>query len=230
VLNSIISGGITMPSFLICILAAIALGIGTALVFTYKTRHTASLTLSLAILPAAVALVIMLVNGNIGAGVAVAGAFALVRFRSVPGTAKEISGIFIAMAVGLACGMGYVWLAAIFFVIMALLVLVLQITGFGNEKTAGRVLKITIPENLDYDGLFDDVFEKYAADCTLEKVRTTNMGTLYELTYELNMKKRGGQQGLHRRAALPQRQPQYYPWPGIGQGNDVRKDPFTGNP
>jgi hypothetical protein len=188
VLNSIISGGITMPSFLICILVAIALGIGAALVFTYKTRHTASLTLSLAILPAAVALVIMLVNGNIGAGVAVAGAFALVRFRSVPGTAKEISGIFIAMAVGLACGMGYVWLAAIFFVIMALLVLVLQITGFGNEKTAGRVLKITIPENLDYDGLFDDVFEKYAADCTLEKVRTTNMGTLYELTYELNMR------------------------------------------
>ena len=187
-LNSIIASGITLKGFLICVVTAIVLGVGTALVFTYKTRHSASLTMTLAILPAAVTLVIMLVNGNIGAGVAVAGAFALVRFRSVPGTAKEIAGIFVAMAIGLACGMGYVWLGAIFFVIMALFVLVMSLTGFGRDKTSGKQLKITIPENLDYEGLFDDLFEKYAVRWELCKVQTTNMGTLFELNYEMDMK------------------------------------------
>lgn len=187
-LNSITAAGMTTGTFLICILLAVALGVGTAIVFSYKTRHTASMALTLAIMPAAIALVIMLVNGNIGAGVAVAGAFTLVRFRSVPGTAREIAAIFVDMAVGLACGMGYVGLAVAFFLIMAVMVLLLTVTGFGDKGADRRQLKITIPENLDYSDLFDDLLDQYTASYDLTRVRTTNMGTLYELQYDVSLK------------------------------------------
>jgi uncharacterized membrane protein YhiD involved in acid resistance len=191
VLNSVIAGGVTVGGFLICLFSAIALGVLTALVFTYKTKHTSSLAMSLAIMPAAVALVIMMVNGNIGAGVAVAGAFTLVRFRSVPGTAKEVAGLFVAMAIGLACGMGYVAVAGVFFVVMAVFVLVLSTVQFGEDKGSSKQLKITIPENLDYDGLFDDLFEKYTKSSELQRIKTTNMGTLYELTYDVTLNNAG---------------------------------------
>lgn len=186
-LNSITSTGMTTWTFLLCILLAVVLGIGTALVFSFKSRNSASMTLTLSIMPAAIALVIMLVNGNVGAGVAVAGAFTLVRFRSVPGTAREIAAIFVDMAVGLACGMGHIGLAILFFAIMALLVIALTMFGFG-EKAGNRQLKITIPENLDYNDLFDDLFRKYTSSCELIRVRTTNMGTLYELCYDVVLK------------------------------------------
>ena len=146
------------------------------------------MSLTLAIMPAAIALVIMLVNGNIGAGVAVAGAFTLVRFRSMPGTAREIAAIFVDMAVGLACGMGYIVLAVIFFVVIAAMVILLTLIGFGDKSASTRQLKITIPENLDYNDLFDDLFEKYTTSQTLTRVRTSNMGTLYELTYDVVLK------------------------------------------
>jgi uncharacterized membrane protein YhiD involved in acid resistance len=191
VLNSVIAGGVTVGGFLICLFSAIALGVLTALVFTYKTKHTSSLAMSLAIMPAAVALVIMMVNGNIGAGVAVAGAFTLVRFRSVPGTAKEVAGLFVAMAIGLACGMGYVAVAGVFFVVMAVFVLVLSTVQFGEDKGSSKQLKITIPENLDYDELFDDLFEKYTKSSELQRIKTTNMGTLYELTYDVTLNNDG---------------------------------------
>ena len=190
-LNSVIAGGVTVGGFLICLFSAIALGVLTALVFTYKTKHTSSLAMSLAIMPAAVALVMMMVNGNIGAGVAVAGAFTLVRFRSVPGTAKEVAGLFVAMAIGLACGMGYVAVAGVFFVVMAVFVLVLSTVQFGEDKGSSKQLKITIPENLDYDGLFDDLFEKYTKSSELQRIKTTNMGTLYELTYDVTLNNAG---------------------------------------
>ncbi len=190
-LNSVIAGGVTVGGFLICLFSAIALGVLTALVFTYKTKHTSSLAMSLAIMPAAVALVIMMVNGNIGAGIAVAGAFTLVRFRSVPGTAKEVAGLFVAMAIGLACGMGYVAVAGVFFVVMAVFVLVLSTVQFGEDKGSSKQLKITIPENLDYDGLFDDLFEKYTKSSELQRIKTTNMGTLYELTYDVTLNNAG---------------------------------------
>lgn len=174
--------------FIACILLAIVLGIGTALAFSFKTKHTASMSITLAIMPAAIALVIMLVNGNIGAGVAVAGAFALVRFRSVPGSAREIAAIFVAMAIGLACGMAAIKLALIFFAIMSVLVIVLTLTGFGEKAARMRQLRITIPENLDYSDLFDDLFEKYLVQYDLTRVKTTNMGTLYELWFEVILK------------------------------------------
>ena len=178
-LNSIIGTEITLTSFFICTAVSLLLGAGTAFVGMFRTRCTQSFLITL---------IIMLVNGNIGAGVAVAGTFSLVRFRSAPGNAREISSIFLAMAIGLATGMGYVALAALFFVIMAAVLLFLSAMDFGQAEMSERILKITIPENLDYEGLFDDLFEEYTKNCSLEKIRTSNMGTLYELQYHITLK------------------------------------------
>ena len=158
-LNSILGTELTLTSFLICTGVSLLLGVGTALVAGYRSRSTQSLAITLAILPAVVQAVIMRVNGSIGAGIAVAGAFSLVRFRSAPGTAREIAAIFLAMAIGLATGMGYVGLAALLFLILAGAMLALTALRFGQKEDAGRILKITIPEDLDYDGLFDDLYE-----------------------------------------------------------------------
>ena len=187
-LNSILTAQITLPQFLICELTAMVLGFGTALVFLVRDRHTNAFSQSLALLPGVVTLVIMLVNGNIGAGLAVAGTFALVRFRSAPGSAKEITGLFISVAIGLACGMGYVGVAVIFFVLMSVYVLGLGAARFGEESEKHRHLKITVPEHTDYESLFADLLEKYTAFHELIKVRTTNMGTLFELQYRVVLK------------------------------------------
>ncbi|MCI7740693.1 MAG: DUF4956 domain-containing protein [Clostridiales bacterium] len=186
--NSVIPTAMTLSAFLMCIFASLVLGVLTALVFSFRNRHSGSLILALAVLPPIVALVIMMVNGNIGAGLAVAGTFSLVRFRSAPGTAREICGLFMSTAIGITCGMGFIGIAAVFFLVMAVFLIVLSIIRFGETAASSRQLKITIPENLDYDGLFDDIFEKYTNNHELVKVKTTNMGTLYELTYSINLK------------------------------------------
>lgn len=185
--------GITLGSFLACIGAALVLGIVLALVYCYRTTHSRSFTVTLALLPATVAAVIMMVNGNLGAGVAVAGAFSLVRFRSTPGTAKEIGTIFVAMAVGLACGMGYPSFGVVFTVIMCVVSLGLMLINFGGARNASmnRVLKITVPEDLDYPTIFDDLFEKYTTSAKLVGVKTTNLGSLNRLTYEVTIRKAG---------------------------------------
>lgn len=173
-LESVIGTSITLQSFLLCTAVSLVLGIGLAFVAGYRQKTSSSFAVTLALLPAVVQLVIMLVNGNIGTGVAVAGAFSLVRFRSAPGTAREIGVLFLAMALGL---------AVLAFVLLAGALLGLTALDFGEQKTAARVLKITIPESLDYDGLFDDIFAQYTRRCTLTRVKTSNMGTLYELEY-----------------------------------------------
>jgi uncharacterized membrane protein YhiD involved in acid resistance len=170
---------------------SIVLGVALALLYMYKNKYTQSFVVTLAMLPVVVQLVITLVNGNLGAGVAVAGTFSLVRFRSAPGTAKEIIMIFLAMAIGLATGMGYALLAVIFFVISALFLLVLTLSNFGAGKENERELKITIAESLDYEGLFDDLLDKYTSSYELDKVKTSNMGTLYELQYRVVLKDDG---------------------------------------
>lgn len=187
-LDSIIGENITITSFLICTAVSLVLGICTALVSVYRSHSSGSFALALAVLPTVVETVILLVNGNIGAGVAVAGAFSLVRFRSAPGSAREISAIFLCMAIGLATGMGYVVLAVILFAVVAAVMLILTRTGFGETSGKDRLLKITIPENLDYDGLFDDLFDQYTTSHSLVKVKTVSMGTLYELQYQVTLK------------------------------------------
>ena len=184
-LDSMITMDITLPIFLLCSAASLLLGIAAAFVMTRGTHTTQSFCMTIAVLPLAVQMVIMLVNGNLGAGVAVAGAFGLVRFRSAPGSAREIAAIFFAMTLGLATGMGYLGLAALFFALFAAAFLLLDALHFGKGDETERILKITIPENLDYDGLFTDVFRRYLKFCALEQVKTTNMGTLYELQYRV---------------------------------------------
>ncbi len=186
-LDSILGTQLTLSVFLACTAASLLLGVGVALVSTFRSRSTPGFAVTLAILPAVVQLVIMLVNGNLGTGVAIAGAFGLVRFRSAPGTAREISGVFLSMALGLATGMGYVGLAVVAFVILAAALALLTAVNFGQRSESERVLKITIPESLDYDGLFDDLFDQYTRSHTLERVKTANMGTLYELEYRVTL-------------------------------------------
>lgn len=186
-LESIIGSSITIQALLTCLAVSLALGFGIAGVFMYRNTYTKSFVVTLTLLPAIVTLVIMMVNGNIGAGVAVAGAFSLVRFRSIAGGAREICGIFFAMALGLAVGMGYVLFAVLFFLIVGGMMLLLSIVPFGEQTASDRELKITIPENLDYDGLFDDIFARYAKNVQLAKVKTTNLGTLYELQYDITL-------------------------------------------
>ena len=192
IFDSIITFPMTMSSFLICVLSAFCFGILAALVFSFGNRYTSSWKISIALLPAVVAVVIIMVNGNLGAGVAVAGTFALTRFRSQPGSAKEVTGLFFAVALGLICGMGYIGLAAIFFILMSCVTLVLTKLRFGEADAAVRRLQITIPENLDYDEIFDDLFGKYTKYHDLVRVKTVNMGTLYELTYDVVLKRPDG--------------------------------------
>lgn len=175
-------------SFLICTAASLILGAIIALLYTFRNTYTKSFVVTLALLPAVVQVVIMLVNGNLGTGVAVMGAFSLIRFRSVPGSAKEICSIFIGMAVGLACGMGYVALAALFVIIMGAVNLVYTVTNFGEQKASDKSLKITIPEGLDYTGVFDDLFDKYTEKSELVQVKTANMGSLFKLEYKITLK------------------------------------------
>lgn len=185
--------GVTLGTFLISISAGLLLGALMAAVYCFRSQHSRSFVMTLALLPATVAVVIMLVNGNLGAGVAVAGTFSLVRFRSTPGTAKEITAIFLAMAVGLACGMGYPGLAAVFAIVMCAVSVLYTVTNFGGQPKAQlrRVLRITVPENLDYPNVFDDLFTKYTSRTVLTEVKTTNLGSLNRLTYELTLLKAG---------------------------------------
>ena len=182
--ESLITGGLTAQSFLICTAVSLVLGLLTALCFSFRASFSKSFCLTLAILPAIVQMIIMMVSGSIGAGVAVAGTFSLVRFRSEPGTARQIAALFLAMALG----MGYAVLAAVFFLIVTLFFLLLTLVNFGGDHGAQRDLRITIPESMDYEGVFDDLFQKYTTAHSLERVRTTNMGTLYELRYTVQLK------------------------------------------
>lgn len=184
ILNST-TENITLLEIAICTLSSFILGILVAVIHMYRNTFSKNFIVTLAILPVLVQSVIMLVNGNLGTGVAVLGAFSLIRFRSVPGGAREITSIFWSMGIGLATGMGYVAYATIYSIITAFLILGLITFNFGTSKSANRQMKIVIPENLDYDGIFDDIFKKYTYEATLDHVKTTSMGSLYELSYTI---------------------------------------------
>jgi hypothetical protein len=181
--------GIEPMKFLFCSTTALILGIGISLCHSFRNRTSRNFLLTLAILPLIVEAVIMVVNGNLGAGVAVAGAFSLIRFRSVPGNSREIAAVFLAMAVGLACGMGYLTMAVLVTVTAEIVMMMVLFLPAGSRGGGERVLKVTIPENLDYCGIFDDIFARYTVSgAFLSKVKTVNMGSLYELDYHLTLK------------------------------------------
>lgn len=180
---------VELLSLLVSVAVSIALGFVLALVYCFKNRHTKSFVMTLAILPAIVCVVIAMVNGNVGAGVAVAGAFSLVRFRSAPGSARDIAFIFLAMCIGLVAGMGYLLCAAVVTAVLCLVILVYQgltVGPLGNS--ADRSLRITVPEDLDFGDLFDEVLYKYTTYFELVSVKTTNMGSLYRLVYNVGLR------------------------------------------
>ncbi len=189
IFTSIISDGtFSGGDILTATITALICGLVIAGSYMIKNRSSKSFLVSLVLLPVIVELVIMLVNGNIGAGVAVAGAFSLVRFRSMPGKGQEITGIFLAMAVGLAAGMGYIGIAVIFTLIVSAINLILKLTHFGADNKGMQMLKITVPENLDYEGRFEDTFKKYLKEYNYDEVKLTNMGSMYKLTLSVLLK------------------------------------------
>ena len=179
---------ISISDFLLCLGVSLILGLIMAIGYMYRTRYTKSFVVCLALLPAVVCIVIMMVNGNIGAGVAVAGAFSLVRFRSVPGTAKEICTLFLAMGAGLIAGMGYLGYALLFALIMCVCCVVYTGISAKIAKQSGKVLNITVPEELNYNEAFEELLKSYTSHYTLLRVKTTNMGSLFRLTYQIVMK------------------------------------------
>ena len=172
----------------ICVFAALVLGVLVALLYMYRNSYNRGFALALVLLPMAVAAVVAVVNGNIGIGIALGGSFGLVRFRSAPGTARDIVAIFLAMAAGLICGSGYVLMAACVVIVICVIGFILLTVGFGTKNMKERELRITVPESLDYTDSFDEVFREYLASCELEKVKTTNMGSLYKLYYRISLK------------------------------------------
>lgn len=179
---------LTLVQALICCGTALVLGIISSVVYKFKSYCSKNFAVTLALLPPIVTMLIIMVNGNLGTGIAVVGVFSLVRFRSQPGNSREILAIMLAMAVGLACGTGYVTFAAFGAVLICVLWLILFNTSFG--ASAQKELKIDIPENLDYDGLFDDIFSQYTVKNEIISVKTVQMGSVYELKYQISLKKK----------------------------------------
>ncbi len=189
-LNGVFSAATIQPlQFFLCLGTALAIGALLGALYTRHSRFTTSFLVTLALLPAIVCVVILLVNGSIGTGVAVAGAFSLVRFRSQPGSAREIGSLFLAMTAGLACGMGYLGYAVLFTLILGTFMLLLdQLSQRLPQRAQDKTLRITIPEDLDYCQLFDDLFDEYTAHWESVAVKSTNLGSLFRLTYHVTLK------------------------------------------
>lgn len=175
-----------MSQFAASIGVSLLLGLLIAMTYMYKTRFTRSFVVTLAILPAIICMIILMVNGSVGTGIAVAGAFSLVRFRSVPGTAREICMIFLSMATGLITGMGYLAVGAVFTALLCAVFLAYTLSGFGrNNGSKYKTVRVVVPEDLDYTGVFDDIFSEYTASYELAGVKTTNMGSMFKFTYDV---------------------------------------------
>ncbi len=177
--------------FLICCVVSLVLGAAAAVVYMFRHPHSRNFVITLALLPLIVQVVITLVNGNLGAGIAVMGVFNLVRFRSIPGSAKDIGSVFFAMAIGLATGMGFIVLAVVFTIIVALANIIYVLSPFGKGGNAPKTLKITVPEDLEFEGVFEQTLLRFTSEHELVRVSTASMGSLYQLEYRLRMKGQG---------------------------------------
>ena len=194
--SSVGTSTINNSTFFICSIVSLLVGAVIAFGFCYRQHKSKSFATTLALLPIIVQVIIMLVNGNLGTGVAVAGAFSLVRFRSMAGNAKDILAIFLSMAVGLATGTNHLALAAIFTVVVCAVNAVYAFLPLGESADSEKVLTITIPESLDYSDVFDDIFKKFTTKAKLEQVKTTNMGSLFKLRYDITLKKGASEKEL----------------------------------
>lgn len=183
-----VAANVTTGGFLLCSVASLVLGAACALIYMFRHKYSRNFVVTLALLPLVVQTVITLVNGNLGAGIAVMGVFNLVRFRSIPGSAKDIGSVFFAMAIGLATGMGYLSLAVLFTAIMGIANVAYVLSPFGRMQTVERELHLTVPEDLEFEGVFEPVLEHYADSFELVEVQTSNMGSLYNLTYLMKLR------------------------------------------
>ena len=186
--ESVISGALNINSACICIISAVILGLIISIVHMKTSRYSKNFIITLAVLPILVSVIMIMVNGNLGTGIAIAGAFSLVRFRSMPGNAKEIMSVFFAMTIGIAIGAGYVVFAGIITLVVSLMILILSIAKYGDNNNKYKRLDIVVPETLDYDTIFDDIFNKYIDNYELIRIKTTNLGSLYELKYDITLK------------------------------------------
>ncbi len=180
---------ITIGQFGLCVGAALVIGFLISLVYIFchrKEGYSQSYVFTMIMLPTIVSLILLLINTTAGS-LSLAGALTLVRFRSVPGDPKDIAYIFFAMAAGVACGIGYIGFGIVFFVVLGVVMFILSEMNFGGCKTRHMTLKITIPENLDYQGVFEPVLAKYTRFSRLRRVKTTNFGTLFELIYSVEI-------------------------------------------
>lgn len=185
-----LSGSEGLAGFIICIISAIVLSMlisGIYIITHKKESYSRSYVMSIIMLPAIVSIIILLINDTSKA-LGLAGAFSLVRFRSVPGDPKDIAYIFFAMAIGVSCGLGYIAFAFLFIILLGVFIIVLQMSNFGVPKTSSMTLKITVPENLNYQGLFDDVLEENTTHWILKRVKTVDFGTLFDLIYSIELK------------------------------------------
>ncbi|WP_303250365.1 DUF4956 domain-containing protein [uncultured Slackia sp.] len=198
ILSSVSSAAadVSAAGFFACCAASLILGAAVAGIYMFRHAYSKNFVVTLALLPVIVQMVIMLVNGNIGAGIAVMGVFNLVRFRSIPSSAKDIGSVFLAMAVGLATGMGFIGLAALFVAVVALANIAYVLSPFGGKAPADKTLRITVPEDFEYEGAFDGVLSRYASDHELVSVETTNLGSLYQLEYRVRLTQNGQQKKM----------------------------------
>ena len=188
ILGTIFQGSFTLTQFLIALGTSIVLGFILSLVFMYKNTYSKSVVLALVLIPAIESVVIMLVNDNLGLGLSVAGSFALIRFRSIKGNAKELVAIFIAMTIGIVTGTGFIALAAIFTALLCVVMFILTAIGFGQPSDNKCYLKITIPESLNYNDVFEDILNKYTSSHELTNIKTLTLGSLFRVEYSIFLK------------------------------------------
>ena len=179
---------VDLKTFLICTGVAILLGIIIALSYAFKNNNCSrNFIISIATLPVVVEVVILLVN-SLTTGIAIAGLFNLVRYRSIPGNSREITNVFMATVAGVTVGTGYIAYAALFSVIVVLTNLIVSCTPVGKSSARVKTLRITVPESLDFEGIFDDIFEKYTTMHEVDRIKTTNMGSMYQISYTVKLK------------------------------------------
>ena len=186
--SSIFTSTFTLGQFLIAVLASMVLGFVVSIYYMFRNTYSKSFVPSLILIPAIECVVIIMINGNMGAGIAVAGSFALIRFRSARGSAKDLTAIFMAMAIGIICGTGYIGIAVLFTLIVCVVGMFLSFVKYGEFDGKMRYLKITVPENLNYDEAFEEVLDNYCSSYEIEKVKTLSLGSLFRVDYSIVMK------------------------------------------
>lgn len=191
IFSSTMSESLTFGTTLLVVFSSLALGLCISAVYmlTHKNEeYNASFVVTLIMLPAIIAMIIYLIGNNVARAFSLAGAFSLIRFRSAAGDPKDIAYVFFTLGVGLACGMGYIGYAALFAAILCAVMTVLTLLNYGSRHSGPLRLRIVIPEDMDYNNAFDETLREYTASYRCVRVKTTDFGSLFEITYDITMK------------------------------------------